>query len=152
MMLGIGTALAVAATIAALTARRALVLITVSGGSMSPTYTDGEKLLVRRGGPRPRAGDVVVVRNPRPAPARPDVAWMVKRVVALPGDAVPDEIRHSAAVPDAVVPSGCLLVRGDNMRSLDSRHFGYVPAADVLGVSVRRRDPPQPSVPAYASA
>ena len=37
------------------------------------------------------------------------------------------------------VPPHCLLVRGDNPRSLDSRHFGYVPTADVLGVALRRR-------------
>ncbi|NUR61253.1 MAG: signal peptidase I [Catenulispora sp.] len=139
---------AVAATVAA---RRALVLITVSGSSMSPTYTDGEKLLVRRSSPQ--VGDVVVFRHPQlsrsarkgsataGATTRPDVDWMVKRVVAVPGDLVPEEFLRAvrAAEPQPVVPFGHLLVRGDNPRSLDSRHFGYVPAADVLGVAVRRR-------------
>lgn len=143
---GVGTVLAVAGAIGALAARRALVLITVSGGSMSPTFTDGEKLLVRRGGLRqPRVGDVVVFRNPRltTTAATPDVDWMVKRVVAVHGDPIPDGIRHSVGPSDTVVPSGYLLVRGDNPRSLDSRHFGYISAVDVLGVSVRRR--PRPS-------
>ncbi|MEY9926763.1 signal peptidase I [Catenulispora sp. GP43] len=142
-----------------LAARRALVLITVSGGSMSPTYTDGEKLVVRRGRLRtPRVGDVIVFRHPQlartaatatqtpapapaPAPARPDVDWMVKRVVAIEGDRVPEEIRHAVGATDAgsVVPPGFLLVRGDDPVSLDSRHFGYLPTTEVLGVSVRRR-------------
>jgi signal peptidase I len=172
MMLGAGSALTVAGVavgavgvavavgvVGVVAARRALVLITVAGGSMSPTYTDGEKLLVRRGGlRRPRVGDVVVFRHPQlaraaaatasaPAPARPDVDWMVKRVVAVHGDRIPDEIRPAVEAIGAIgpaeavtaVPPGYLLVRGDNPRSLDSRHFGYVPATDVLGVSVRRR-------------
>ena len=69
------------------------------------------------------------------------VDWLVKRVVAVCGDRIPDEIRPAIGGSDAdtVVPSGCLLVRGDNPKSLDSRHFGYVPVADVLGVSMRRR-------------
>jgi signal peptidase I len=138
------TVVVVAAAVSALVARHALVLITVSGGSMSPTYADGEKLLVRRGGHRrPQVGDVVVFRHPQlaRAMARPDVDWLVKRVVAVDGDRVPDEIRHAIGGSDAAgaVPSGFLLVRGDNPQSLDSRHFGYVPVADVLGVSVRRR-------------
>lgn len=78
---------------------------------------------------------------------------MVKRVVAVHGDRIPDEIRPAvealgaaealeateAANAVTAVPPGYLLVRGDNPKSLDSRHFGYVPATDVLGVSVRRR-------------
>jgi signal peptidase I len=181
MMLGVGSALAIAVVamvavvaVSALAARRALVLITVSGGSMSPTYVDGEKLLVRRGGlRRPRVDDVVVFRHPQLARAaaraesaaaaagtavaavqtavapvaevtRPDVDWMVKRIVAVPGDRIPADFRHAvgavgAVEPDTTVPPGCLLVLGDNPRSLDSRQFGYVPAADVLGVALRHR-------------
>lgn len=148
MMLGaasaVTTAMAVTAAVSAVVARHALVLITVSGGSMSPTYTDGEKLLVWRAGHRrPQVGDVVVFRHPQLARAmsRPDLDWLVKRVMAVDGDRVPDEIRHAVGGGDAdeAVPPGFLLVRGDNPRSLDSRHFGYVPAVDVLGVSVRRR-------------
>lgn len=164
LLLGSRTAFAATAAVSAIgvagavAARRALVLITVSGGSMSPTYTDGEKLLVRRG--RPRVGDVVVFRHPwlaqtprtatnnrtetaaaNSAAGRPDVEWMVKRVVAVPADPVPRDFRQAVAAldPETTVPSGCLLVRGDNPRSLDSRHFGYVSTADVLGVAVRRR-------------
>lgn len=164
----VGAAVGAAGVLGAVAARRALVLITVSGGSMSPTYTDGEKLLVRRGRLRPpQVGDVVVFRHPHlsraAAPARtaaaetaspgpgmpaahtavprPDVDWMVKRVVAVGGDRVPEEFRHAVGAMDAdtTVPAGNLLVLGDNPKSLDSRQFGYVPAGDVLGVSVRRR-------------
>jgi signal peptidase I len=66
---------------------------------------------------------------------------MVKRVVATAGNRVPEDFRHAveALDPDTMVPSGFLLVRGDNPRSLDSRHFGYVSTADLLGVALRRR-------------
>ncbi|MEY9908091.1 signal peptidase I [Catenulispora sp. MAP12-49] len=146
----------VVGAIGALAARQALLLITVSGGSMSPTYVDGEKLVVRRGrGRQPQVGEVVVFRHPQlaraaaaqttaaqtPAPPRPDVDWMVKRVVAVQGDRVPEEIRPAVGATDAetVVPQGFLLVRGDNPVSLDSRHFGYLPTTEVLGVSLRKR-------------
>jgi signal peptidase I len=151
----------VVGAIGALAARQALLLITVSGGSMSPTYVDGEKLVVRRGRRRlPQVGEVVVFRHPQlaraaaaqtaaaqtaaaqpPAPPRPDVDWMVKRVVAVQGDRVPEEIRPAVGATGAqtVVPQGFLLVRGDNPVSLDSRHFGYLPTTEVLGVSLRKR-------------
>jgi hypothetical protein len=34
-----------------------------------------------------------------------------------------------------------LVVLGDNVRSTDSRTWGFLPAADVLGVAVRRLTP-----------
>ena len=131
-----GFLLAVAAvvTAAAIVAlRRTVQIIQVTGESMAPTYRTGDRVLVRRGrGSLPR-GAVVVFRSPR---ATTDVAWLVKRVVATPGDAVPAEMR--TAVPDPVVPPDCVLVRGDNPHSVDSRHFGYVRHGDLLGVAVRR--------------
>ncbi|MCQ0009633.1 S26 family signal peptidase [Actinomadura madurae] len=44
---------------------------------------------------------------------------------------------------DVTVPDGRLLVLGDNPdRSLDSRHYGYLSGDGVLGVVVRRLEPP----------
>lgn len=120
-------------------ARRLLALITVQGTSMSPTFADGDRILIRLShgtdGGRLRPGAVVVFRNPRPAGAA-DPRWLVKRVAALEGAPVPPDIRPATG-GHAVVPEGCFLVRGDNPTSLDSRRFGYVARRDVLGVALR---------------
>lgn len=119
-------------------ARRGFTVIIVAGRSMNPTYDDGERLLVRRGSRRAARGSVVVFRTPDQIGAR-DVSWLVKRVVAVPGDPVPPDVRPVTGGTD-VVPRGRLVVRGDNPHSVDSRRFGFVPVADVLGVAARRRD------------
>ena len=81
-------------------ARRKLIVITVKGDSMAPTYRNGQRLLVRRGGCQ--AGQVVVFR---PSPPRIlDVDWLVKRAAAVAGDPVPVDLAERAAV--AVVPAG----------------------------------------------
>jgi len=64
--------------------------------------------------------------------------WLIKRVVAVPGEPVPPELGWN----DQTVPAGCLVVYGDNRRSShDSRHFGYVRRADVRGVAVQKHLP-----------
>ncbi|MBI0382585.1 S26 family signal peptidase, partial [Streptomyces albiflaviniger] len=106
MALGLGVALVTAlgtALISGTVLRRTLVVVTVRGGSMEPTYRDGERVLVRRGG-RCAVGQVVVVRQedgglPSPAPNRAVAAtgtgtgtaeeWIIKRVAAVAGDRPP---------------------------------------------------------------
>jgi type IV secretory pathway protease TraF len=105
---------------------------------MAPTYHDGDRLLVRRGERPPARGAVVVFRIPAEV-GRTELDWLVKRVVAVPGDPVPPDVR-GAAGGALVVPPGRLVVRGDNPRSVDSRRFGFIPVADVLGVAARRLD------------
>lgn len=112
-------------------ARRHLVVVTVEGTSMHPAFTDGDRLLVRRGRVR-RTGQIAVFRNP--VAARPP--WLVKRVAALPGEPVPRDF--AATVHEPVCPPGTLLVRGDAARTQDSRHFGGVVASSVLGPVVCR--------------
>jgi signal peptidase I len=65
--------------------------------------------------------------------------WMIKRVVAVPGDPVPrGSVPSRHAAPNAVVPRGRLVVIGDNASaSSDSRQLGYFRIEQVLGV-VRR--------------
>lgn len=115
--------------------RRRLLVVTVRGVSMEPTYSSGDRLLVRRSGlDRVHAGEVVVVQVDGSTPDDPTGGRMVKRAVAVPGDPVPAQI----PLPDPVVPAGRLLVLGDNpARSNDSRRLGYIPADALIGVVVR---------------
>lgn len=74
---------------------------------MAPTYAPGERLTAVRRWRRVRAGDVVVVRDPRD-PSR----WLLKRCVARVGSR--------------------LDLRGDNaVASTDSREFGLVSSRQV---------------------
>jgi signal peptidase I len=125
--------------------RRCFVVVTVTGGSMVPAIMPGDRLLARRGSAhRLRVGLIVVFDQPRDECTvwgsevpPPPIRWTIKRVVALPGDAVP-AVARPAVGGVAVVPPGMLVVLGDNVGSIDSRTWGFLPAADVLGVAVRR--------------
>ncbi|MBW6437240.1 S26 family signal peptidase [Actinoplanes hulinensis] len=127
--------------------RRGLAVITVTGHSMKPALSDGDRVLVRRAGrSRVRPDDLIVLEMPGDAGAWPrpplgtaaldDRYLLVKRVVALAGEPTPPE---SVPEPAPRVPSGALVVVGDNRRySLDSRQLGYLPYDRVVGVVVRR--------------
>ncbi|MBX7266285.1 S26 family signal peptidase [Micromonospora sp. Llam7] len=124
--------------------RHTFLVTTVAGRSMLPTYTSGDRMLVRRVPlARVRSGDVVVLadgdlpaRPTRSASTRrdPPGELIVKRAVAVPGDPVPAGV----PVPDQVVPPGHLIVLGDNAdASYDSRNAGYYAADTLIGVVVR---------------
>jgi signal peptidase I len=131
---------------------RDLVMVTVRGMSMYPTYQDGDQVLIHRRR-TPTTGSIVVVERPKlargwsgppvPAGARPSAlsgrAWIVKRVAAAPGDPVPrDGFPALAEVPERLVPPSCLVLLGDNREvSIDSRYYGYLPVDRVLGVLLR---------------
>jgi signal peptidase I len=135
---------AAAGALALLAARRLLLSVTVVGQSMTPTYRDGERLLVRRTG-RARVGQVVVLANRSPDGARgpadhlsPEL--LVKRLAALPGDRVPEQVLETVgAAPGERVPPGRVVVLGDGPDSTDSRHWGYLEAKSLVGVAVRDR-------------
>ncbi|MFI9435433.1 S26 family signal peptidase [Streptosporangium sp. NPDC052375] len=136
-------ALALAAGV--LWARRRYVVVTVDGMSMAPTLTDGDRVLVRRRRiGQVGQGDVVVLEPPSDpaggyAPGPPGAdgrRWNIKRIAALPGDPVPQGIAAGDGV--AHVPSGTLVVLGDNPDSIDSRQRGFFPADRLLGVALRR--------------
>jgi signal peptidase I len=116
-------------------ARRRLLVVTVRGPSMTPAYRHGDRIVVLRTGPGAlRRGSVVVLE--RPTPTGPASRWIIKRVAALPGDPVPEELVPT--MPDGtVVPPRMLVILGDNPDSShDSRQIGFVPAERVLGVAV----------------
>jgi signal peptidase I len=135
VLAGLGLILGAAA--AAL--RRRFAVITVRGSSMTPTYADGDRLLVRRTAEFGR-DDVMVFAMPEDR--RVDgMKWLLKRVTAVAGDGVPADVRPvvgADSVPPGCVPPGCVVVHGDGRASLDSRQLGYIATADGLGVVIRR--------------
>lgn len=102
----------------------------VTGPSMAPTFRDHDRVLVRRTRASAlRRGDVALVAMS----TGPQTSWILKRVAALPGDAVP------AGLAGPRVPPGMLVLLGDNPpESIDSRDFGYVPASRLFGVAIRK--------------
>lgn len=122
----------------------------ITTDSMDPTLRAGDSVLavkfVYRLG-EPRRGDVVLFEAPN------DGAPTIKRVVGLPGDtvAVRDGVlfvngekkwegyvdyglTDSTFLGPAHVPEGHVYLMGDNrVNSLDSRSYGPVPEADLLG-------------------
>src|SRR4051812_35713690 len=104
----------IAATLASL-AVKAFGRVEGIGDSMTPALESGDRLLLVA--VRPRAGDVVAVRDPR-APER----VLVKRVQQITADGV--------------------TLLGDNAAaSTDSRTFGPVPSQSVEGVAWYRYAP-----------
>ncbi|HEV7557000.1 MAG TPA: S26 family signal peptidase, partial [Kofleriaceae bacterium] len=102
---------------------------TVVGNSMSPTLRDGERVIARRQcGREILRGDIVVFVPPV---AVEDVVYRVKRVAAIAGDPAP------AWLAGDRVAAGKLVVIGDNPRSQDSRHYGYVEVIAVLAMTRR---------------
>ncbi len=95
----------------------------VDGPSMEPAYRKGDRLLVNRlayVGHKPQPGDVVVLRDPDER-----TRLLIKRVAAAPAGSVPAP-RH-------------VYVLGDNAaESRDSRHFGAVDRALILGRAWRK--------------
>lgn len=122
----------------------------ITTDSMAPTLRAGDSVLAAKFAYRlgePGRGDVVLFEAPR------DGAPTIKRVVGIPGDtvAVKDgvlfvngerkgegyvdyRLTDSTFLGPVHVPDGHVYLMGDNrMNSLDSRSYGPVPEADVLG-------------------
>lgn len=117
--------------VSCLVLRRLLVVVTVHGESMRPTYAAGDTLLGVRWCRLGRGRSIVF----RP-PVSTGPPYRIKRVIALDGDPTPAWVRGQAA--GSPVPAGCLVVRGDCDDSEDSRHYGYVRERDVLAVIIGR--------------
>jgi signal peptidase I len=126
MIGGVAIAVALAAVVIA---RRRYLVVSVVGNSMLPTLHDGQRLLARRR-QRARRGDVVAFLPPAGHRHFADLAHRVKRVAAIAGDPVPPWLDAA----DPRVPDGKLVVLGDNPNSEDSRHYGYVDEAAIVGV------------------
>ncbi|KAG6614380.1 signal peptidase I [Phytophthora cinnamomi] len=104
------------------------------GVSMSPTIPDGSFIFVERLSRRWRSwdrGDLVQLRSP----TRRQGETITKRILALEGDVVELQPRFDQERKGKItVPKGHVWVEGDNPTcSVDSRHFGAVPIALLVG-------------------
>jgi signal peptidase I len=139
--------------------------LTVTTSSMAPTVPEGSTVVVDRSAfatAAPRVGDIVVVEPPGGADCGgPAAAEAVARVVGLPGETL--AASHGSVLADGrrlpepwlpaktaatspytgdfgpiTVPSGDYFVLGDDRSaSCDSRNWGAIPRADVLGRVVK---------------
>ena len=152
-------AIAILATISYfLISRFILQSVQVVGASMSPTLQDSDRYFLNRWVydlREPRRGEIVVLKDPT------DGAYCVKRVIALPGEAVYLKNGHlfvdGKELPEPYLPVGVktftpekvqeemvsvgkdrYFVLGDNRNnSFDSRFYGPVPRQNILGVVMR---------------
>lgn len=140
--------------------RGALHIYAIPSASMAPTLEPGDQIVVTpyfRG--LPERGDVVVFESPSERGQ-----LMVKRVIGTPGELVDSRLGYvrvggytltepyvlrpaSAGAIDAqIIPADSYFVLGDNRDdSLDSRSWGVVPRARIVG---RARLVLWPSAPA----
>lgn len=130
----------------------------VEGQSMEPNLHDNQRLIIEKITYRfrsPQRGDIVILRLPNR-----NSDPLIKRVVGLPGETV--EIANGQVLidgkvldepylnqytyqgmPPRVVPPDEVFVLGDNRGfSNDSRAFGFVPYADIIGRAWFRYWPP----------
>lgn len=146
--------IAIAIVLALLIRTFLFTLVNVSGSSMTPTLTDGDKLYVTKLMYTPTAGDIVILKPPTDTSKH-----YVKRVIATAGMTVDiDPITHDVSVDGKVldepyitgktteigfavtypytVKEGEVFVLGDNRNpggSSDSRSLGPIPEKNVDG-------------------
>jgi signal peptidase I len=142
------TAGVAAAVLGAGLVRRKLAVVEVTGRSMEPVLSSGDRVLVRRARlSELRPGLVAVVEMPRLDLDHPELPpgwppgpreWLIKRVAALPGDPLPAGVPSPGPDQRGLVPPGMFVVLGDNPTwSYDSRAIGCIPAERLLGVMIR---------------
>jgi signal peptidase I len=149
----IATAITASTALVIVLLRRHSTFATVHGASMSPTFTDGERVFAL-GRVNYRVGDVVVFRPPQLRSSAHEPPWRIKRLAAIAGQATPSwlrECRTGSGPVSARVPVGYVVVVGDNRISEDSRQLGFIPVAAIAGRVVPHRPAtPQTRQPSIA--
>ncbi|MFF9677583.1 S26 family signal peptidase [Streptomyces eurythermus] len=109
--------------------RYGVVRVKVVGWSMEPTLAPGSEVIARRVPPHSLSnGDIVVLLAPDSG------QLIIKRIAAIGG--TPNPAAEGAA---GDVPDGMVVLLGDNLdKSHDSRHFGCVPANQIMGRVIRQ--------------
>jgi signal peptidase I len=129
----------------------------VPSGSMYPTLKVGDRIIVDKLSVdlgTINRGDIVVFKAPKKVAAEcgDNVADLVKRVIGLPGDnvtskgntiyingkALKEKWPHTEPLGQAIgkihVPAGDYFMIGDHHEpSCDSRYWGFVPKASIIG-------------------
>lgn len=126
-------------------------IVNVSGPSMKPTLSDGNKIIISARGYEPTMGDIVVLSSESGTKET-----IVKRIIALGGDKVDINFTTGIVTVNGVeeeyaeeltlqqfdiafpitVPEGCVFVLGDNRsESLDSRstEIGCIDERYIVG-------------------
>jgi signal peptidase I len=129
----------------------------IPSGSMQPTLWTGDRIIVSKLSVtlgHVNIGDVVVFRAPPEVASRcgAAVSDLVKRVIGVPGDTItskgdtiyvnglalhenwPHQEPLGPPLVRTTIPAGSYFVMGDNHAdSCDSRFWGLVPRADIVG-------------------
>lgn len=142
------TVLSIIFTCAIFLIRKRVMLVTVSGDSMYPTFWEGDRLLVLkyRSSHRYQIGQIVVAHPPYP-PGEWRKKLYVKRLVGLPGDKVvvsPENLNNQIHVTEAnsidamgnhiwrLSDTHCF-IQGDSYWSEDCRAWGPIPVQLLVG-------------------
>lgn len=155
--------------------RTGLLVVTIRGQSMHPTFQHGDRILVLRRwlAGRPRKGQVIVL-TPVMVPVEQPIfaefreACYVKRIVATAGEtfsatlyanALPEIVLASRKRPAQLssqveswqIPDDHVFVCGDNYEeSIDSRSWGPLPLRNVRGMMVMKLSRPSASFDEHA--
>lgn len=143
------TVLSITFTCAIFLIRKRVMLVTVSGDSMYPTFWEGDRLLVLkyRSSHRYQIGQVVVAHPPYP-PGEWRGKLYIKRLVGLPGNDVtvsPANLNNQIHIAEAdsidaagnriwhLADAHCF-IQGESYWSEDCRAWGPIPLQLLIGI------------------